>query len=537
MQTRRKQPFRAAPFEAWPSGVPLRRIVTNPRPSSKATASAAPKAKRSADEYAEDASPAISFPRPAKKMKTSVKPAPKATSARATPAPRATPARKSKQSTAAPSTAPIAAPPKKSSAIKTHTAPVALPPKKSSAIKAYSKRATKLSIPTTTLVPHVPRQRAILGQKDESLLRITGKSAITHKTNDLRFRLIPHASIDWNNAYHIGKINSWRNQIYQRAGIKTRLIVSWHELEELWMELYYQLSIVEARQRNGNIILPSPKQLRDSFNELFVGRVLKDRRGRSLAPRDERHATAFGSKFNRMFHTLKARLNACVRGKGKEFMPEIRFAMLLAYKAKKVEMGVEADDAVDGEEWEAFLEQLYEIADEEEQHLTEEQAEEMKEDGDLEDEQDLMQEEEDDLDYGDSGAEEEKQDLMQEEDESDSETVAGYEDRHPTQQQQEAFGLTALEADAIDALLSLSSASNNHTTAYGFATPELTRSARTSLSTAESVPTPPSQGATYIAGGYDVDNRDKDAAGERVVGGCKNCDIFAANVLLSARRG
>ncbi|KAI0625887.1 Herpes-BLLF1 multi-domain protein [Pyrenophora tritici-repentis] len=495
MQTRRKQPFRAAPFEAWPSGVPLRRIVTNPRPSSKATASAAPKAKRSADEYAEDASPAISFPRPAKKMKTSVKPAPKATSARATPAPRATPARKSKQSTAAPSTAPIAAPPKKSSAIKTHTAPVALPPKKSSAIKAHSKRATKLSIPTTTLVPHVPRQRAILGQKDESLLRITGKSAITHKTNDLRFRLIPHASIDWNNAYHIGKINSWRNQIYQRAGIKTRLIVSWHELEELWMELYYQLSIVEARQRNGNIILPSPKQLRDSFNELFVGRVLKDRRGRSLAPRDERHATAFGSKFNRMFHTLKARLNACVRGKGKEFMPEIRFAMLLAYKAKKVEMGVEADDA------------------------------------------NLMQEEEDDLDYGDSGAEEEKQDLMQEEDESDSETVAGYEDRHPTQQQQEAFGLTALEADAIDALLSLSSASNNHTTAYGFATPELTRSARTSLSTAESVPTPPSQGATYIAGGYDVDNRDKDAAGERVVGGCKNCDIFAANVLLSARRG
>ncbi|KAK1917349.1 hypothetical protein P3342_000062 [Pyrenophora teres f. teres] len=503
MPTKRKQPSRA-PSEAWPARVPLKRIITNPQPSSKATPSAALKTKRSADECADDASTTHSSARPAKRMKTTVNPTPKATS----------PARTPRQRAAAPSS----------------TTPTTLPPKKSSAIKAHNKSATKAAIPSTPLIPHIPRQRAMVGQKDESLLRIMGKSAVTQRANDLRFRLIPHASIDWNNPHHIAKINSWRNQIYQRAGIKTRLIVSWHKLEELWMELYYQLSIAEARQRN--VRLPSPRQLRDAFNQLFAGRVLKNRHGKGLQPRGERLATAFGSKFNRMFPVLKARLHACAGGKkGKVFMPEIRFGMLLAYKAYKAKMGVEAEseNAVDEEEWQGFLEQLYDVDDKEEEDSTEEYED--GDDEDLEDEQDLIQEEEDD---------------------EDDESAAEEEEEHLTQEQ-EAIDLAAKEADAIDALLSLASLPANtawpvssgpteNTTADGYATPELTRSTHTSFSQAESVRTPPEQctgrlqGTAYIADGYDnVDNPAEDMDGEDVVG-CKACDTHAAHLLLSTHR-
>ena len=190
------------------------------------------------------------------------------------------------------------------------------------------------------------------------------------------------------------------------------------------MELYYQLSIVEARKRS--IQLPTPKQLRNAFNDLFVGSLLKDRHGGDLAPRAERHATAFGSKFNRMFPELKARLNECVGKRGEAFMPEITFEMMQLYKVKKGEMaekGIKSDfeDAGHVEQWQRLFTWLYDNTGGEEQDLT--QEDEAEGDDDEEDE------------------------------------VSGNEEEHLTQEQQENVELAEKESDAIAALVSLANAS------------------------------------------------------------------------------
>ncbi|KAI4686005.1 uncharacterized protein J4E88_003842 [Alternaria novae-zelandiae] len=149
----------------------------------------------------------------------------------------------------------------------------------------------------STLVPRGPRKKATLGVKDESLLLMLCDSSTTpSKTTELHFRKIPHSLIDWHNPHHISQINAWRNQIYGRAGLKARSVSLWYEAEELWFELYFQLSIVESRKRG--IMLPGSRQVRDAFNETFVGRAIKGRGGEDLPPRVEREGNAFASKFN-----------------------------------------------------------------------------------------------------------------------------------------------------------------------------------------------------------------------------------------------
>ncbi|KAI4924300.1 uncharacterized protein J4E92_007381 [Alternaria infectoria] len=107
----------------------------------------------------------------------------------------------------------------------------------------------------STLIPRGPRKKATIGVKDESLLLMLCDSNTTpRKTTELHFRKIPHSHIDWHNPHHISQINAWRNQIYGRAGLKARSVSLWYEAEELWFELYFQLSIVEARKRG--IMLP-----------------------------------------------------------------------------------------------------------------------------------------------------------------------------------------------------------------------------------------------------------------------------------------
>jgi len=139
----------------------------------------------------------------------------------------------------------------------------------------------------------------------------------------------------------------------------------WYEAEELWFELYFQLSIVEARKRG--IMLPGNRQVRDAFNKTFVGRVIKGRGGEDLEPRVEREGNAFASKFNRMFPALRARLNGCVLGRsGDVFVPVITFGMVERYrvmKGKLTERGIEAEsEYADGlEEWQWFLSHLPDV--------------------------------------------------------------------------------------------------------------------------------------------------------------------------------
>jgi hypothetical protein len=207
--------------------------------------------------------------------------------------------------------------------------------------------------------------------------------SLTSKTTELHFRKIPHSTIDWNNPHHISKINAWRNQIYGRAGLKAKSVTVWHEMEELWFELYFQLSIVEARARG--IMLPSSKTVRDKFNETFVGTMLQDKDGDDLEPRAARLGNAFASKFNRMCPVLRARLNQCVFGRsGDVFVPRITFKMMEVYKGLKDEMrakGIEKESeyADDLAEWQRFLSRLGDVENVEVLEMTEEKEMEAKE--------------------------------------------------------------------------------------------------------------------------------------------------------------
>jgi hypothetical protein len=161
---------------------------------------------------------------------------------------------------------------------------------------------------------------------------------VTGEVKEMHFRNLAHSSIDWNNPLHINKINNWRNQIYGRAGMTHKKIVLWLTDEELWMELYFQLSIAESRKRG--MLLPTTPEILVAFNETFVGHVLMHK-GREMEPRGERKLSAFTSKFNRTCLLLRARLSQCVVGKsGDVFVPRITFERLQAYKQMKERLGL-----------------------------------------------------------------------------------------------------------------------------------------------------------------------------------------------------
>jgi hypothetical protein len=244
-----------------------------------------------------------------------------------------------------------------------------------------TKAPLAISLSKSRLVPRGERRSAKIGKKDEALLRMLCDDTESGELKELHFRNMPHSSIDWNDASHINKINNWRNQvssldhleiapltimsqIYGRAGLKSKAVTMWLPDEELWFELYFQMSIGEARVRG--MLLPKTLLILDAFNETFVGRVLEDSHGNDVGPRIERKSNAFASKLNRMCPQLRARLHQSVFGKsGDIYVPKITFEMLQAYKDMKSDMGIdeESDYSHDLEEWVHLFSHLPSIDD------------------------------------------------------------------------------------------------------------------------------------------------------------------------------
>jgi hypothetical protein len=231
---------------------------------------------------------------------------------------------------------------------------------------------------TSYLIPVNPRRKAVVGQQDDSLLRILCTNTKKNATQEQRFQKIPFSRINWNSAEHIRQINDWRNQIYTRAGMKAKEVNMWLPNEELWIELYYQLSIAEARKHG--LTLPKAKTVGEAFIEFFAERELTDRHGQ-VVTRTPRAQSAFGSKFNRVFHTLRERLVQSVVGQsGDEFMPTITEAMMDDFRNKKEELIQEGDDKLSGDsqEWRDFFANLAseddtdgEVREKEVEHLNE----------------------------------------------------------------------------------------------------------------------------------------------------------------------
>jgi hypothetical protein len=237
--------------------------------------------------------------------------------------------------------------------------------------QATLKRETQPSSTTpptrSRLVPRGERKSAKTGQKDETLLRMLCDDTESGEQKELHFRNMLHSNINWNDVNHINKINNWRNQIYGRAGMKSKAVTVWLPDEELWFELYYQLSIAESRVHG--MLLPKTLGVLGAFNKTFVGRVVQDHNGYNTAPRAERQPNAFASKFNRMCPELRARLYQSMFGKsGDIFVPEITLEMLHAYKQMRADMsnkGIEKESAyaVHLDEWCYLLANLPNIED------------------------------------------------------------------------------------------------------------------------------------------------------------------------------
>ncbi|KAF1957086.1 hypothetical protein CC80DRAFT_561583 [Byssothecium circinans] len=185
--------------------------------------------------------------------------------------------------------------------------------------------------PLSSLVPQGERNNAQKGIKNTSLLSMLCTDTRTGETKELHFKKLVHAQIDWNNTEHIMKINSWRNQLYGRAGMKAKTVIMWHADEEAYIELFFHLLILEAAQRG--LMVPKAKEILEEYNDFFRGKVMKDANGMESDPRVDRKHNAFVSKLNRAVLELKPRLESMLLGKsGDFFSPQIDQEKLDVYK-------------------------------------------------------------------------------------------------------------------------------------------------------------------------------------------------------------
>jgi hypothetical protein len=218
-------------------------------------------------------------------------------------------------------------------------------------------KQAKKEDPRTTLIPVAERQKAAVGVRDESMLRILCKDSKTGEEKMLNFRNLPYSQLDWDNVDHIAKINAWRNQIYGRAGMRAKDVLTWLPEEELWFELYYHLSI--ARALACGMLIPKSREVLKSFNATFAPLAQGSSDGEQIP--GDRTANAFASKLNRMCINLRNRLAATVHHKsGDCFVPTITLKMLNDYKKMKLDLGMkgiygESAYSDDLEEWKYFL--------------------------------------------------------------------------------------------------------------------------------------------------------------------------------------
>ncbi|KAF2874367.1 hypothetical protein BDV95DRAFT_476632, partial [Massariosphaeria phaeospora] len=210
-----------------------------------------------------------------------------------------------------------------------------LPPMK--AAKLSAAQNTRRRAPASnksSLIPVAERRNAVVGLRDESLLRILCKDFKTNKDVELTFKRIFRGGIDWDNIEHIRKINAWRNQIYGRGGKKAKEVIRWNEDEEYFIELYQHLLVVAALK--GETALPKPNLICEDFNVFFRGKILTNKDGTNTTPRVDRGTYGFTSKLGRIDPQVKERIRAVVWDRNEElYRPVITEDMLAQYKNLK----------------------------------------------------------------------------------------------------------------------------------------------------------------------------------------------------------
>ncbi|KAF2791945.1 hypothetical protein K505DRAFT_201805, partial [Melanomma pulvis-pyrius CBS 109.77] len=192
----------------------------------------------------------------------------------------------------------------------------------------------------SNLTPVGQKKPAVLGTKDESLLRVLVMSDATGEESELHFKRMIYDRIDWNDPKHIASINDWKTQIYKRSKLpKAKEVTLWHQDEELWIELFFNLFVIAAMSRH--IAKPAYLKMCANFNDFFEGKVVQDRHGNDLAPRPNRNLSSFKAKLTRSCVLIKKRLNVVLQDKKGDvevYRPRINETMLAEYKRLKQEM-------------------------------------------------------------------------------------------------------------------------------------------------------------------------------------------------------
>ena len=189
----------------------------------------------------------------------------------------------------------------------------------------------------SNLRPVFERKLAVAGEKDEAMLRIEVENIITKDRKELMFTKMLTRLIDWNNKDHIRQINSWRNQIYNRAGMKNKEVHPWHIDEQDWMELYCQVLIKEANEQDVAMI-PQVREVYHTFSRFFEEKVLQSATD-GTTTYQSRGQHAFSSKWGRKTQHLKNYFFEITRGKsGDYFHVNITSDMLLKYQELKKDL-------------------------------------------------------------------------------------------------------------------------------------------------------------------------------------------------------
>ncbi|KAF1923165.1 uncharacterized protein M421DRAFT_332058 [Didymella exigua CBS 183.55] len=212
----------------------------------------------------------------------------------------------------------------------------------------------------TYLVPiDSVRRQAVVGQRDDTLLRLTCMNTRKNKRQEQKFKKIPYGLIEWDNPRHISMINAWRRQLYGRgASKKLRETQWWLPDEELWLEMYCHLSIAETNRRA--IDLPAKNDVGEEFLRFFEGRKLEDQHGGAVK-RERRTLSSVTGKFGRSFPYLRECLAQAVVGmSGHVFTPSItgeEIDRFKTFKAEILEKGIRTEMVgfVNSPEWRAFF--------------------------------------------------------------------------------------------------------------------------------------------------------------------------------------
>ena len=184
------------------------------------------------------------------------------------------------------------------------------------------------------LIPVEARKLAKAGTKDTSMLAMLTKHSKTNELKELHFQNIVYAHINWNDKKHITKINAWRNQIYGRAKLGIKEVTLWNVDEEAWIEMYHVLLLKYAKKYP--LRMHHAKEVWTNFNNFFLGKVLIDKDGNNMPPREQRALPSFTSKVTRLCGKIKEQLDALSKGVlGHDYTPTITQDMIDEYKGIK----------------------------------------------------------------------------------------------------------------------------------------------------------------------------------------------------------